>query len=206
MKNLMLALLMAGPFSAMAQFGLQAGLNFTNVSSASSISNSSSSGFNAAVFFATSNKKILGSKTELGFSRQGYNYSTGTTSGKVNLDYIVLPQYMCINITHYFQIQFGFQFAYLVNAKTDSSKSSNPLGGTQYGQLVDYYNRFSYGLGGGIELHPVMGLLVGARINFSLNNLYKTPDPNSTATPSFVPEVNVKSNLFQFYAGWRFGK
>jgi hypothetical protein len=208
MKNLLMAMLFACPVASMAQIGLKAGLNFTDVTNASSISNSSSSGFNVGVFYSTPYSKIIGSKTELVFSRQGYNYSTGTITGKVNLDYIMLPQYLCINITRFFQVQVGFQLAYLLNAKTDSTSSTpNPLSGTQYGQLVDYYNRFAYGIGGGVEVHPIEGLLVGVRINISLNDLYKVPDVNSTGTPpSFVPDVNVKANLFQIYAGWRFGK
>jgi hypothetical protein len=58
-----------------------------------------------------------------------------------------------------------------------------------------------------VEVHPFEGSLVGVRINISLNDLYKVPDLNSTGTPpSFVPDVNVKANLFQIYVGWRFGK
>ena len=49
--------------------------------------------------------EVLGSKTELVFSRQGFSYQTGSVTGKVNLDYIVLPTYICINSTKYFQIQ-----------------------------------------------------------------------------------------------------
>jgi len=209
MKKLIFFLLFATPTILMAQFGVKAGLNSTDVTNASSINNTSSSGFNVGIFYSTPYKKILGSKTELVFSRQGYNYATGTVTGKVNLDYIMLPQYMCINITHFFQIQVGFQFAYLINAKADSSAPANPLSGTQYGQLLDYYNRFTYGIGGGVEVHPYEGLLAGVRLNIALNDLYKIPDQSTSGSvtpPSFVPTVNVKANLFQIYVGWRFGK
>jgi hypothetical protein len=207
MKKLIFLLLFGSPCFVMAQFGLKAGLNFTNVTNASSVSNQSSSGFNIGIFYATSYKPIIGSKTELVFSRQSYNYQTSTATGKANLDYIMLPQYMCFNITRYFQIQVGFQLAYLLNANADSTRTSNPAGSSQYSSILNFYNRFNYGIGGGVEGHPYKGLLVGARINFSLNNLYKTPDMNySGGQPSFVPTVNVKTNLFQIYAGWRFGK
>src|SRR5215207_2745940 len=95
------------PLCVVAQFGVKAGLNFANVTKASSINNSSQTGFNVAVFLAPPSKKILSSRTELIFSRQGYNYKTNTNSGNVNLDYIMLPQYMAINITKYFQIHVG---------------------------------------------------------------------------------------------------
>jgi hypothetical protein len=70
--------------------------------------------------------------------------------------------------------------------------------------MMDLYNRFDYGYGGGLEIHPFKGLLVGARVNISLGNLYKQPEPGQQ--PSFIPDIDVKNNVFQFYAGWRLGK
>src|ERR1700749_145607 len=98
-----LLLIIVSPAIVNAQLGIKAGLNFTDVTNVSSVNNQSSSGFNVGIFYATPYKNIIGAKTELVFSRQGYNYETGTVSGKANLDYIMLPTYMCINITKYFQ-------------------------------------------------------------------------------------------------------
>ena len=207
MKKLISLLLFASPFFAKAQIGLKAGLNFTNVTNMSSISNSSSSGFNFGVFYATPYQKIFGSKTELVWSRQGYSYATNKITGKVNLDYIMLPQYMCINITKFFQIQVGFQLAYLLNASADSSSVSNSSESGEISKAMDYYNRFNYGIGGGVEVHPFKGTLVGARINISLNDLYKIPDSGSSGEqPAYASGIDVKANLFQIYVGWRFGK
>ncbi len=204
--NTLLLLIILSPAIVNAQLGLKAGLNFTNVTNVSSVNNQSSSGFNAGVFFSTPYNKLLGSKTELVFSRQGYNYETGSVSGKVNLDYIMLPTYMCINITKFFQIQVGMQFGYLMNAVADSTTKNS---GGAYGSIngaLSFYNRFSYSIGGGVEVHPVKGLLVGARLNVSLTNLYKLPDPASmSVTPSYTSDVNIKSNLLQIYIGWKFG-
>lgn len=203
MKKLILCLLIICPGYLLAQIGLKAGLNFANVSNTSSINNSSRSGFHAGIFLGSSSKKIIGSRTELIFSRQGYNYKSGTNTGNVNLDYIMLPQYMSINITKYFSIQFGGQMAFLINAKADSSNSTgsgSPLGG-----IMKYYNKFDYGYGGGIEIHPVMGLIIGARVNISLSNLYNFDNLSTSTTPSFIPKVDVKNNVFQIFAGWAFG-
>jgi hypothetical protein len=207
MKKIMIALLLIVPCCLFAQFGLKAGLNFANVTKASSIDNSSQSGFHVGLFLAPSSKKIIGSRTELIYSRQGYNYKTGTSTGNVNLDYIVLPQYMAINITKYFQIQLGGHMAYLINAKVDST-SSMSTGNPGVDAIMSYYNRFDYGFGGGVEIHPAAGLLIGARINISLSSLYKDMEslPSGSGTPpSFVPKVDVKNNLFQLSAGWIFG-
>jgi hypothetical protein len=204
MKKIIFGLLLMLPCCLFAQIGLKAGLNFANVTKTSSINNSSRSGFHAGIFLAPSSKRILSSRTELIFSRQGYDYKTNTNTGSVNLDYIMMPQYMCINITKYFQIQLGGQMAFLISAKADSSNNSGGSG-NPYGKMMDFYNRFDYGYGGGIEVHPIKGLIIGARFNIFLGDLYKNFDPSSGTPPSFVPKVNVKNNLFQLFAGWKFG-
>ncbi len=68
---------------------------------------------------------------------------------------------------------------------------------------MNLYNRFDYGFAGGIEIHPVGGLLIGARTNISLGSLYK--DAQSGQMPSFS-SIDIKNNVFQIFAGWRFGK
>jgi hypothetical protein len=211
MRKYILLVMAAFPVAVLAQggmggalgIGVKAGLNFANVTKASSINNSSRTGFHAGVFMAPPSKGIISSRTELIFSRQGYNYKSGSTTGNVNLNYLMLPQYMAINITKYFQIQLGGQMAILLNAKADSS-TSGTSSGMPGGQIMDFYNRFDYGYGGGIEIHPAAGLLIGARINISLGDMYKQPEPGET--PSFIPSVNVKNNVFQAYLGWQFGK
>jgi hypothetical protein len=206
MKKIMICLLLILPGCLFSQFGLKAGLNFANVSKASSINNSSRSGFQVGLLLAPPSKKIISSRTELIFSRQGYNYKSGSNTGNVNLDYIMMPQYMSINITKYVSVLLGAQMAFLVNAKADSSNAGGAGSGNPYGKIMDYYNKFDYGYGGGVEVHPFKGLLIGARVNISLGNLYKdllTGTPGTT--PSFVPKVNVKNNLFQVFAGWKFG-
>jgi hypothetical protein len=181
---------------------LKPGLNFANITHASDISGRSRTGFHVGIFLAPPTKGVIGSRTELIYSRQGYNYKTSTNTGNVNLDYIMLPQYLAINITKYFQIQLGGQMAILINAKADSSNSTGGSG-NPYGKMMDFYNKFDYGYGGGVEVHPFKGLLIGARVNISLGNLYKMPEDGQQ--PSFVPKIDVKNNVFQVFAGWKFG-
>ncbi len=201
MTRFILCLLLAAPLYSFAQLGIKAGPNFANVTNASSVNSSSRTGFHVGVFIAPTSKGIMGSRTEIVYSRQGYNYKTGTNTGNVNLDYIVLPQYMTINITKLFQLQLGAQIAFLLNAKVDSANAGG--GNPTAAKVMDIYNRIDYGFGGGIEVHPVSGLLVGARFNVSLGDVYK--NPGSMATGSFVPKADVKNNVFQVFAGWRFG-
>ena len=194
------------PYCLFAQIGIKTGLNFANVTKASSINGSSRSGFHGGLFLGGSTKKIFGFKTEFLYSKQGYDYKSGSKTGTVDLDYITSANLTCINITKYFQIQFGAQTAFLLNAKVDSSTGAS-TGNASFDKAMSFYNRFDYGFAGGIEIHPLSGLLIGARINISFNNLYKDfSDPSSGSTPpSFVPKVDVKNNLFQIFAGWKFG-
>jgi hypothetical protein len=206
MKKLHFLLLFLAPFLLHAQIGIKGGLNYANVTNASSINSSHSSGFMVAVFFAPASKGIISYNTEIGFSQQGYNYKTNSNTGNVSLNYIMMPHLIGINITRFFQLQLGAQTAYLINAKADSNKSqsssSNP-----YSKQMDYYNRFDYGAAAGFEIHPVLGLLIGARYNVSFGDLYKNiSNPTPGETPSFIPKVDAKNNVVQIFAGWRFGK
>lgn len=202
MKKNYLLIIALLPLCAFAQLGigLKGGLNFANVSSASSINSSNRSGFLFGVFLAPSNKGIISSRTELEYSRQGYSFQSGTNTGNVNLDYILLPQLMGINITKFVQLQFGAQMAFLINAKADSTTSGGVSG--PYGSIINYYNKFDYGFAAGAEIHPVMGLLIGARYNISLGKLYK--DLQSGQMPSFTA-ADAKNNVVQIFAGWTFG-
>lgn len=200
MRKMLLYAAILIPGFAFSQVGLKAGINFANVSTAASINNSNKSGFHIGAMLASPSKKILSSRTELIFSRQGYDYKTSNNTGDVNLDYIQFGQLMSINITKYFSLLLGAQTAYLISAKVDSANGNGNEPGSQF---MDLYNRFDYGYAAGVEVHPFMGLLIGARYNVSLNKIYQ-----STMTgqmPSFSSE-DAKNNVVQIYLGWRLGK
>jgi len=202
MKKVTLFLLLLFPVCLFAQIGVKAGLNFAQVSKASDINAGSKSGFNVGVFLEPPYAKMLSSVTELIFSRQGYNYTTATNSGDVNLDYLQLSTHLSINLTKFFSLMFGAQTAILLNAKVDSSKETTPGVPPEYGELMNLYNRFDYGYAIAAEGHPVLGLVVGLRYNVSLAKLYK--DIQTLQPPSFTSQ-DARNNVVQLYAGWRFG-
>ena len=88
----------------------------------------------------------------------------GTNTGNVNLDYIQMGQLMSINITKYFSLMFGAQTAYLISAKVDSSTNK------QYRQRARQIRSWIcitaliMVMPVGVEIHPVSGLLIGARV------------------------------------------
>jgi len=201
MKNLILYLFLLGPSFVFAQFGIKAGFNWVNVTDAEDVNNDATSGWHAGIFIAGSYKTVLANRTELVYSKQGYDYHTATNTGTVNLEYLTWPQYLAINITKFVQVHAGMQLAYLLSAKVDSTTTT---GDPATDDIINIMNRFDYGLGGGLEVHPLQSLVVGARINVGLTSLYKIPEEGEEI--SFVPTVDLKSNLFQLYAGYKFGK
>lgn len=186
------------PFIVFTQLkiGIKAGLNFANVINASSINSSSRTGYMIGGYIAPKPKKSFGYRTELILSRQGYNYKTNTNTGVVNLDYLILPQLVTLNFSKYVQLHAGGQIAFLLNANVDST-------GPGSGSLFDYFNKFEYGVAGGIELYPLKGFFAGGRINVSLNNVNKSPPPGGS-WPDFIPRLDAKNNVVQLYTGWRF--
>jgi len=191
-------------------FGVIAGLNFANVTKASSISNSNETGFMVGVFFAPPSKSLLSFRMEFLYSKQGYDYKTNTNTGTVDKHYIMMPMLYGINIGKLARLEAGLQTAILLNAKVDSTTSqsgtdpnANPYAS---GGMMKMMNRFNYGFAGALEIYPYKGIVLGGRYNISLGEIYKTPTPSVTPppSPSYMQDVDAKNNLVQLYLGYRF--
>ncbi len=185
--------------SAIAQLnisiGVKGGLNFANVADASDINNSSKTGYMLGGYIGPKKRNGFGFRSEIILSRQGYNYKTNTNTGNVNLDYLLLPQLFTLNFTKLVQLHAGGQVAILLNSNVDST------GGNNNGSLLEYFNRFDYGIVGGAEISPLLGFFIGARLNISLSAANKNASAN---WPDFIPKVDAKNNVVQVYTGWRF--
>ncbi|HSU28836.1 MAG TPA: outer membrane beta-barrel protein [Chitinophagaceae bacterium] len=200
MKKIWLSALCSFPIICFAQFGLsfgaKGGINFANVTHASDIKASSRSGYMIGAYIAPKVKKVFGYRSEIVLSRQGYDYNTNTNTGNVDLDYLLLPQLFIIKITGFVQLHLGGQVAILLNAKMNSTNGSNAPP-----NLIDYFNRFDYGVCGGLEVFPLTkGLFIGARLNTG----FKDVSNNANGQPDFIPGIDAKNNVLQLYAGWRF--
>jgi len=200
MKGLVLSImLLFAATIANAQFlpsiGIKAGLNFANVSNASSFNSSSETGFMVGGYLG-GKRRLLSYRTELIFSRQGYEYKTGSSTGQVTLDYLLLPQLLTLNFGKYISLQAGGQLAFLLKGRVDSSGSS--------GDLMDFLNRFDYGIAAGAEFSPLSGLFIGLRYTRSLSDLYDSLSYSGGQIQFASP--NLRNNVVQVYAGWRFGK
>ncbi len=199
MQRLILLLIFFYPLvlNAQLKIGVKAGLNFANITNASAIKAESRTGYMIGGYIAPKAKKLFGFRSEIILSRQGYDYKTSIT-GKVNLDYLLLPQLITLNFGKKIQLHAGGQLAFLLNATVDSSGA-----GSGSGSLFNYFNRFDYGLVAGAEIHPFLGFFIGGRINTSFNNVNKEA-PLGGNWPNFIPRIDAKNNVVQLYTGWRF--
>ena len=184
--------------------GLKAGYNFAKVTGASSVNAANTNGFHFGAFYSPGSNKGFGYRTEIIYSKQGYDFAKANTTGSVTLDYILLPQLTTVNITRFVQLQLGAQIAFLINAKADSAVNNGA--NNPYNKVMDYYNKLDYGFAGGVEIHPVKGLLIGARLNISLANTNKEQSAG-IGLPAYLPNAsgaNLKNNVLQIFAGWKF--
>lgn len=189
-------------------FGLKAGLNFINVKNVKSISDANSTsktGFMAGLYWAPPAGKLIGYRSELIFSRQGYDFKNTSATGSMMMDYIMLPQLMTFNITKFVQLQAGGQISFLIRAKADSiSNSSAPA---TPANAMDYFNKLNYGVAAGLELKPVAGLIIGGRYNAFFGSLNEQVSSGTQpGLPSFIPAdgKKLKNGLLQLYIGYQF--
>jgi opacity protein-like surface antigen len=188
------------------KFGLKAGYNISKITgSTPNFSPDNKSGFMFAGFYSAGGVKSgFGYRTELVFSRQGYSYDSSGTKINVKQDYLYLPQFTTFNISKYFQIQAGVQLGLLLNAvKTKDSSGAAKV------DIMDIYNKIDYGLAAGVEVYPIKSVIIGARYNISLGNMYKRQEeqlsnPQPFPLPFNPDELKGKNAVINFYAGIRF--
>lgn len=200
MKKFRFILLLLIPFYGSAQprlgIGIKAGLNFAGIKEVRDVNTDTRTGYMVGAYFSPGRIKTIGYRSEVILSRQGYDYKTSTNTGTVNLDYLLLPQLLTIRFSPLIQVHAGGQLAFLLNSGVDSS-------GNNSGSLLDYFKRFDYGFAGGVEVHPIKILFIGARLNVSLRDIHEEA-PLGGSWPNFIPRISAKNNVLQVYAGLRF--
>jgi hypothetical protein len=164
-----------------------------------------------AVFLAPPSTGTIGFRSELLYSKQGFDYTNPNgVTGTVSNDYLMIPQMMTINITKFVQLQAGAFAGYLLNTK-DSNQPKSTTDNDPSKAALDLMNRFDYGAAGGIEIHPFKGLILNVRYNIGFAKLYKEQSDIAQTTPStsFNPlaryeNIDTKNAVIQLSAGYRF--
>jgi hypothetical protein len=196
------------------KIGIKVGYNYARLAGTSmqSFSPGSHNGFMISGFYAPGQGSGVGYRTELIFSRQGFSFDENGQMQNIGQDYIYMPHLTTFSIGRFVQLQAGMQVGYLISAtKTPDQKSSS--GSEQETNVTDYMNRIDYGAAGGLEVYPVAGLIIGARYNMSLGNVYKqdytAPTTGGIPTmPSPFPfnpsDVKSKNAVIQVFIGYKF--
>jgi hypothetical protein len=189
------------------KIGIKAGYNIAKLAgTAPAFQPRNLSGFMVSGFYATPSKG-LGYRTELIFSRQGFSFGHNGHRQAVVQDYVYMPQLTTFTIAKRVQLQAGGQIGYLLNAKKDSGAEQS-----EEEKVLQYMNRIDYGAAAGIEIYPYKGLIVGARYNVSLGNMYKKYTDETTGDPAPVPlplpfrpsDFKGKNAVVQFFIGYQF--
>jgi hypothetical protein len=189
------------------KIGIKAGYNFTKlIGSTPEFRPNNQSGFMVSGFYATPSKG-LGYRTELVFSRQGFSFDHNGNRQAVAQDYVYMPQLTTFTIAKKVQLQAGGQIGYLLNAKADSDVDQS-----KEEEIVKYMNRIDYGAAAGVEIYPFKGLILGARYNVSLGNMYKKYTEETTGSPTPMPlplpfnpaDFKGKNAVVQFFLGYQF--
>jgi hypothetical protein len=192
--------------------GFRVGLNYAKVNGSSdSIKYHYKPGLMIAVFLAPPSTGVIGYRTELLYSKQGFDYTNpdGTT-GSVSNDYLMIPQMMTINITKFVQLQAGAFAGYLLNTK-NSNQPKATTDNDPSKMMLDIMNRFDYGAAGGIEIHPFKGFILNARYNMGFAKLYKEQSDiaQRTSDNTFNPlakyeNMDTKNAVIQLSVGYQF--
>lgn len=185
-----------------SHLGLKVGTNWSYLSgSTAGFKANNSTGFMVSAFYAPTSRTGRGFRSEIVFSRQGYNFDNGGKNTEVMNDYVYLPQMATFGIGKFFQLQAGAQIGFLLN-----SKASN---GVKDSSITGIMNRIDYGFAAGVELNPIKGFLIGGRYNLGLGKLYKQYEQSST-TPMPFPlpfnpdKTDMKNGMVQVFVGYRF--
>ena len=193
--------------------GFRVGLNYAKVSSSSdSFQYRYKPRLMVAIFLAPPSSGIIGYRTELLYSKQGFDYTDpqGKT-GSVSNDYLMLPQMMTVNITKYVQLQAGAFAGYLLSTKDSNQPKESSTDNDPSQKAINLMNRFDYGAAGGIEIHPIKGLILNIRYNMGFAKLYKEQSDiaQTSVTDSFNPlsrfeNMDTKNAVIQFSLGYQF--
>jgi hypothetical protein len=185
-------------------FGVMAGVSMMQLPrlKTADMSINNRTGYFAGGFFEPFKVSRWGFRSELLFSRQGYDYANRQQTGAVRLSYLLLHQFASVRVAPFLDLYGGGQIAILLDGGVDSSASPSSVPATP-GNLNDYFNRLNYGFAAGFGIHLPKGFSVGGRYNIFFDLLKSRP---GSGYPDYVPDYssNLKNGMWQFYAGYRF--
>ena len=158
-----------------AEVGIKGGVNFTNMYTEEVDDNNVLTSFNLGLY---ANLPVTGSvsiQPEFNFSRKGselvYNNVFVSGTSRFKLNYFEIPVLLKMNLTPNFNIHFGPYIAYLIDGQA-TNESSNSNFDFEDNLSNDDFNKFDYGLSGGIGI-DFSATHIGLRYNYGLQTVGK---------------------------------
>lgn len=183
-------------------FGIKGGVNFTNLYTEDVDDSNMLIGINAGLIAVLPIGDFFALQPELLFSGKGseleYNNAFVEGKAKFRLNYVELPLLLRMNFTDNFSIHAGAYAAYLISANV-KNETNNEFFDFEENFDTNDFNRFDYGLSGGVEL-GFSPISIGVRYNYGLANIGKKQTIGSD-TYTFP---DAKNSALSIYATLRF--
>lgn len=171
--GLIAAMMITG--TAMAQhnnFGIKGGLNAYTIYSDDNSTADTKIGFHLGLISHIHLGNQFAIQPELIYSTQGSQYTIGSTTAKLNLNYVNVPLLFQYMFDNGFRLMAGPQVGFLVSAKTEIDNTKT--------DVKDNLKKIELAFGiGASYVHPPSGFGVDARYNFGLNNINDVGTVNS---------------------------
>lgn len=182
------------------KFGVKGGLNLANLYVDNVKDENMKTGFNAGVYAKIPFAKGFSIQPELLYSGKGAkltydNILLGTGEYRFNLNYVDLPVLAVVNIAKNLNLHAGPYVSYLVSADVTRLNSASGSVDKIKNLKTDDFNRFDYGLAGGLGL-DVQNFTIGARYNYGLKEI-----GSSNASIAGQATKNSKNSVISLYIG-----
>ncbi|NOT76028.1 MAG: PorT family protein [Cyclobacteriaceae bacterium] len=178
------------------KFGIKGGVNLSNLYVDNVEDENMKVGFTGGFYAKLPMTRGISIQPELLYSNLGArltydNFIQGSGEYRFNLNYIQLPVSLVFNIVKNFNIHAGGYASYLTSANVKNVQNGDIQGVTDLDS--DDFNRFDYGLVGGLGL-DIENFTIGARYNYGLNQIGKsgnlsgdlTQDSKNSALTLFI--------------------
>ena len=184
-----------------AKFGIKGGINFANLYVDNVQNENIKLGGNIGFFAKLPIARGLSIQPEVLYTSKGSqltygNFIQGSGQYRFNLNYVEVPLLLVINLTRNFSLSAGGYAAYLTSANVKDVKSDGTINGVTYLNESDF-NRFDYGLAGGLSI-DIQRITLGARYNYGLQNIGKSGNLSGNLTE------NSKNSVTSIFIGFAF--
>ncbi|HSC52755.1 MAG TPA: porin family protein [Phnomibacter sp.] len=187
------------------KLGIKAGANFSNFFIDEVDDANMKVGFHGGVYAQLPISALFSIQPELLYSSKGSkitynNFIMGNGEYRFNLNYIEMPVLAVVHLGPSINLHAGPYIAYLAGVNVTNLDENNNSVDQITSLDADDYNRFDYGLSGGVGF-TVDALNFGARYSYGFSAIGENSDNVSLANYVFR---DTKNSNFQLYLGFSF--